>query len=312
MTSLLLEREYLDSEERHYLSSIRASAECLLTLLNDVLDISQIEAGKFRLSDQPFNFHENINEIASLLKFQAERKNLQLICDIQAGMPVKVIGDPGRLRQIIINLVGNAIKFTASGKIMISFRYSDVTKNDFTLHCSVADTGRGIPADKLHSLFKVFSQVDATIHRDYGGTGLGLAISKNLVELMNGAISVESKENVGSTFSFHVKMKIDNQTNPQTFSISQLKILLVDDNKVVRLFAEKSMKKAGATVISAENGLEAVELLSKEKFDIVLMDIQMPVMDGLEATKIIRDPNSNVLDHHIPIIAMTASIEGTQ
>ncbi|MEI7990324.1 MAG: histidine kinase N-terminal 7TM domain-containing protein [Chloroflexota bacterium] len=317
MTGLLLDTP-LNKEQQHYAEMIHASGEALLTLINDILDFSKIEAGKLEIETLDFDLHRLLDDFGAAMAFRAREKGLGLHCTAETGVPTYVQGDPGRLRQILTNLLGNAIKFTQHGEVSVRVTKLQETQEEVTLRFAVRDSGIGIPADKISLLFNKFTQADASTTRQYGGTGLGLAISKQLVELMGGEIGVQSEEGMGSEFWFTVGLKILNErraitprkTDAEITSLtfdSNMRILLAEDNIVNQKVALGILKKLGLGADAVANGLEALRALETLPYDLVLMDMQMPQMDGLEATQHIRDPQSKVLDHEIPIIAMTAS-----
>ena len=452
MTELALDTE-LTPEQKEYLDAVRESADAMLTVVNDILDFSKIEARKLDLDPTQFKLRDSLVDIVSTLALRAHEKDLELICHVVPDVPDAVVGDVGRLRQIVVNLVGNAIKFTDSGEVVVRIEKESEIQDEITLHFSISDTGVGIPARKLQMIFEAFSQADGSTTRKYGGTGLGLAISTQLVEMMGGRIWVESKVGKGSTFHFTVRLSIhdnqqvcmepvnlgdlhvlvvdDNSTNrrilkemltgwqmrptvvesgqaalvtmerareagdpftlalldmhmpemdgftlakrikqtpelahttlimlssagqygdaacslelgislyllkpikqsellsgiisvlskpaateDQPFAaasqpaegVRSLNILLVEDNRINQHFAVRTLEKRGHKVVVADNGKNALAALEKQEFDIVLMDVQMPEMDGLHATAAIRE-NEKTTGKHIPIIAMTA------
>ncbi|OGL42691.1 MAG: hypothetical protein A2161_09950 [Candidatus Schekmanbacteria bacterium RBG_13_48_7] len=330
MTNLLLETD-LNAEQLDCAETINTSAESMLKVINDILDFSKVEAGKLDLETIDFDLKTVIEEVMDVLAMNAQNKGLDFSSLISSDVPSWLRGDPGRLRQILINLAGNSIRFTEKGSVMINIILGNETKSHAEIWCSVTDTGIGIPQDRISCLFKSFSQVDGSMTRKYGGTGLGLAISKQLVEMMNGKIGVESQEGKGSVFSFTAVFEkqlqekdkntdksenIDSQRifliadndpkNVMENSKEKIHILLVEDNIVNQKVAARILERFGYTSDVVSNGIEAIDILEKKKYDIVLMDIQMPLMDGFEATKIIRDPESKVINHTVPIIAMTA------
>lgn len=333
MADMLLDSG-LNEEQKDYAMTIVNSGDILLQLINDILDLSKIEAGKLSLKSLRFSPDEEIQKVASLLSLSACEKNLDILIDADKTLPDFVTGDPHRFRQILTNLAGNAIKFTMNGHVCIK---GELVKNDFyqcTLLFEVNDTGIGISQEEQTRLFRPFSQVDNSLTSGIGGTGLGLAISKQLVEMMGGTIGFSSKPCIGSSFYFTVifdhpefeTIESDISSNgwnkevtvPEKKNLCQItpnafsaKILVAEDNPVNRKLAGIMLKKMGHTVVFAENGMQALEKLKEEKFDIVLMDIQMPVMDGLSASKAIRERSVETLDPDIPVIAMTAhAIEG--
>ncbi len=315
----LLSDTYLSSEQYDYTKTIRSSSEVLLFLINDILDFSKIEAGKLDLEIIDFNLKNTIEEVVGILSIRADEKGLRLSHTVESDVSIYLRGDPIRLRQIMTNLVNNAVKFTENGEVTIHVSVEEHCDANTRLQFSILDTGIGIPKDRLDSLFKSFSQGNASITRNYGGTGLGLAISKQLTEMMDGKVGVESELGIGSKFWFTAlfekqtgKLKYDADKPPVPgfqFPISEhnIHILLVEDNEVNRKVVLALLKKLGFNADIACNGKQAVEMLGKSSYDIVLMDIQMPEMNGIEATKVIRDPGSKVIRHDIPVIAMTAN-----
>jgi len=323
MTDLLLDTQ-LTAEQRDYTGTIKSSANALLGIINDVLDFSKIEAGKFSIDSVAFDLRVAMEEVVELLSVKAQEKGLMLSSHIHEEIPDHLRGDPGRLRQVLLNLAGNAIKFSDQGEVAIR---ADLKKNgqaSALVEFSVTDTGPGIPASKLDRLFKSFSQLEDASNWRYGGTGLGLAISKSMVELMGGSIGVITAENRGSTFWFTTifeketpQASAHDHGTPDSPIISphsmaetrkqSIQILLVEDNRVNQVVAQKILTKNGYFVDIAENGRQAVNALEKKAYHLVLMDILMPRMGGYEATRFIRSPQSTVRDRQVPIIALTAS-----
>jgi len=319
MTDLTLDTE-LNPQQREYLGMVKYSADSLLTIINDILDFSKIEAGKMSMESIPFSLHRTLNETIKPMAMRAGQKGLSLDFELVPQVSDSLIGDPGRLRQILINLIGNAIKFTDHGQIMVSVRPDFIFEQGMVLHFSVRDTGTGISRDKQESIFEAFSQADSSITRKYGGTGLGLSITSRLVEMMHGKIWLESEEGAGSTFHFTAhfglgtESVLENQHEkyaspalPGEQPLARaLTILLAEDNAINQRLAVTLLEKAGHVVKVAQNGCEALELLQQAHFDLVLMDMQMPEMDGIEATQRIR-ASEQQSGGHLPIIAMTAN-----
>jgi len=314
ITDLTLETD-LNLEQRENLSMIKSSSKSLLTIINDILDNSKIDSGKIELEQIEFNLQEILKNTVDIHRFRTAERGLFLEFSIEESLPRYFIGDPVRIQQIVNNLISNAVKFTHEGGIAIAVS----PENDGKMKFSVADTGIGIPDDKKEIIFQSYSQSDKSTTRKYGGTGLGLTISAKLVELMGGKIWIESPTNEKSGSTFHFTIELEVSQTQKKFStkkekaiemreIPPLKVLLAEDNIVNQKVATTLLKKLGHKVTVAENGKEAVEHWEKGEFDLIVMDIQMPEMDGMEATKFIRE---NEADKHIPIIALTAhAIEG--
>ena len=318
ITGLLLDTQ-LDEEQRRYAEMVCSSGETLLGLINDILDFSKIEAGKLDLETLDFDLASLLDDFAATLAVRAHEKGLELLCGADPNVPTRLCGDPGRLRQILTNLVGNAVKFTRAGEVAVHVRLVEAQGNDVLLRFSVRDTGIGIPVAKLGLLFDKFSQVDASITRQYGGSGLGLAISKQLAELMGGQVGVQSVEGKGSEFWLTVRLgrqagptaapSATRQTARETrnlFADRKARILLAEDNIINQQLALGILKKMGLRADVVANGAEALSALETLPYDLVLMDVQMPELDGIEATRLIRQPQSAVPNHQIPIIALTA------
>lgn len=315
MVNLLLEVQNEDDRVK-YLKAIKHSTENLKVIINDILDFSIIESGKLRLEKIGFLLRTQIESIINTFRHQTNEKGLHLQFNIDKEADIVVIGDPVRLSQILINLISNALKFTHKGSIKVYVELKNIIHDKAYIRFAVHDTGVGIPAVKLETIFESFSQADETITRRYGGTGLGLTISKQLVELQQGEISVTSEEGHGSTFSFIIPYQIGKVADIETEKIIPDKklttsfpkshVLLVEDNDINRLYATNILKSWNCEVDGAENGVIALERLKSNNYDLIFMDIQMPIMDGYEATKKIRttfDPPKK----DIPVIALTAN-----
>ncbi|MFP4236600.1 MAG: ATP-binding protein [Desulfonatronovibrio sp.] len=328
MTGLLLDTD-LNPRQTEFARIIRSSGNILLGLINDILDISRIEANKFELEKKVFDLKDPIEDTIRILEHQAEEKNLKIHMDIDPKVHTFLYGDPGRLQQILLNLIGNAVKFTEKGEIRFSVANEHPVKDDHPpehqvlLRFSVQDTGIGMNKDKTDKLFTPFYQLDSSITRRYGGTGLGLALSKRLVEMMGGDIQAQSIEGKGSTFTFtaafekrsrkdlpeadHQQITGSVQEKIDDTSDSARDILLVEDNHTNQIVAKAILKKIGWNNIdTADNGREALNLLSSKKYILVLMDCHMPQMDGFETTEAVRRGEAGSLNQNIPVIAMTA------
>ncbi len=314
ITNLLLQGNPRE-DQMDYIKALKFSGNHLLTLVNDVLDYNKMESGKIIFEQTQFNLSDFLNEIMRSYSFRSKSKNLSFDIKKADDLPVEVIGDPIRLNQILSNLLSNALKFTTNGSIQVLVREVERTPNQSKMEFAVSDTGIGIPKDKHSFVFDSFTQASADTTRNYGGTGLGLAICKKLVELQGGSITLESEPGKGSTFRVIISFGIsDKGTQSQSIDLPEnftglegKKILVAEDNKINFFVANKFLIGWGITVTHAENGQIALDLLEKDDFDLILMDLHMPVMDGIEATRIIRrSDNQRIRD--IPIVALTAAI----
>ena len=296
MTGLLLDTD-LTPEQREYAETINISAEALLALINDILDFSKIEAGRMELEQLDFDLRSTVEDTLDMVALKAQQKGLEVHCLVQPTVPTALRGDPGRLRQILLNLLGNAVKFTEQGEVFVHVSREEETDDRVTLRFSVTDTGIGIPQDRMDRLFQSFSQVDASTTRKYGGTGLGLAISARLAELMGGKVGVESRLGKGSTFWFTAVFEkqpsegLQKEDVPQT--IRGLRVLVVDDNGTNRLVLREQLRSWGCLVEESENGARALEKLEEARrngcpFRLALLDMQMPEMDGESLCRAIK------------------------
>ncbi|HJW44779.1 MAG TPA: ATP-binding protein [Geothrix sp.] len=313
MAGLLLDSG-LEGEQRNYATTIQHSADALLAIVNDILDFSRVESGRLELESLAFDLKGVVAEVAELLTFQARTKGLELAVEVDPSLPSGVIGDPGRLRQVLINLGGNAVKFTQSGRVVLRVSRTGGGEGQVDLDLEVEDTGIGIPADRLPDLFNPFHQGDASMARRFGGTGLGLSISKRLVELMGGTLSASSQEGVGSCFRIRLRLPVSDLPSPQAEAEEvlgrvpgHLRVLVVEDNAINQKVVTRMLEKLGHRADVAGNGLEALAALTERPYDLVLMDCQMPEMDGFEATQRLRDPAVGVLDPRVRVVALTAN-----
>ncbi|WP_341348497.1 response regulator [Paenibacillus sp. FSL H3-0469] len=322
MIDLLMETQ-LAPEQKEYTEIIRKSADTLITVINDILDFTKMESGKMEMEEQLFELNTTIQEVFSLFSAEAGKKNLELAYFIDQKLPRLIYGDMARLRQVLINLVSNAVKFTNQGGVYLVASSLPTVDNKLVVEFTVKDTGIGISPEKCDRLFQPFSQLDSSMTRKYGGTGLGLAICKSLVGMMGGDIRVESMEEKGATFVFSIQVAVpehelegcsreEEGTADQVDEANRSKVLVVDDHPINQRLMVSMLDKLGYRADVAEDGNQAVELARKCAYDFIFMDLQMPVMDGLEATSLIRQESSGSPDKTV-IIAMTANVmEGIQ
>ena len=318
----LLHGTNLTRDQARFAQTIQLSGESLLQIINDILDISKIEAGRYSLDTRYFELYTTIEETVAALTNSAQRKGLELRCFIHQDVPRAVAGDPGRLGQILTNLIGNAIKFTGQGEVVVSVELAGTTPEGATVRFEVRDTGIGVPEEAQQRIFEVFSQADSTTTREYGGTGLGLVIAKQLAEMMGGQIGVESEPNVGSTFYFTARFEkraavapasrskpMEMRGDPKRSGRSAFRgrVLVAEDNAVNQGVARAMLEDLGLEVSVVPSGREAVEEACRFEHDLILMDCQMPGMDGYEATRAIRLHEGSSAETRIPIIAVTAN-----
>jgi signal transduction histidine kinase/CheY-like chemotaxis protein len=312
-TNLALETTQLSEEQRDYLETVKSSAASMMQLIDDILDFSKIEAGRLDVCPMPFSLRECVGRATKTLAAAARAKGLDLSCEVSPESPDAVLGDDFRLRQVLLNLVGNALKFTPAGSVRVKVETTFSPDRTLMTRFSVRDTGIGIPADKRELIFDPFRQADGSTTRKYGGTGLGLAISARLVEIMGGRLQVESEEGCGSTFHFTCPFGLsdaaggEDEASPACTSAetAALSILITEDNVANQMLVTALLRKRGHGVTLANNGREALSRLEGQPFDLILMDIQMPEMDGFQATAEIRRRERRT-GEHVPIAAMTA------
>src|SRR5262249_18611674 len=319
MTELALDTE-LTAEQREYLRLVKASGESLMRIINDILDFSKIEAGRLEVETIAFSLRAVVAESTKTLAFEADKKGLALSSEVAQDVPDALLGDPVRLRQILFNLVSNAIKFTERGEVEVRVARRPGESSEVRCQFTVRDTGIGIDPAQQTAIFGAFRQADTSTTRIYGGTGLGLTISSRLVAMMNGRIWVESQPGGGSAFHFTADFGVQpDQSAVATFAADAAAsesvpprdgaepspVLLVEDNAVNRKLAECVLKKAGYRVVGADNGPAALSALERDRFDLVLMDVQMPGMDGIETTARIRE-REKLTGDHVPVLALTA------
>jgi signal transduction histidine kinase/ActR/RegA family two-component response regulator len=322
-TNMLLETR-LDSEQREHVQIIRQSGETLLTIINDILDFSKVEAGKLSVENRPFDVRAVAEQVVSLLAPQAVQKGLFIELRVDPMVPAQFIGDGGRVRQVLLNLLGNAIKFTREGRVLVQLDLQRASQAGATdaIRCMVSDTGIGIPHDKQPLLFKEFSQADASTTRHFGGTGLGLAISRRLIELMGGLLDFSSEPGVGSRFWFALPIVPFDENDVETVQVETLavaasratgpahatrRVLVAEDNAVNQRLVKRMLEKMGYLVDIASDGYQAVSFAMAHPYDVIILDCSMPEMDGYQATAEIRRLHQEGALRRIPIIALTAN-----
>lgn len=318
MTRLLLKTS-LDAQQKKYLDAILHSSENLLVIINDILDLSKIEAGRMEFESIPFSLREVCQGIQDTLRFRVDEKGIALNIESDPNMPQWLAGDPVRLSQVLLNITGNAVKFTENGSVTIKTFWKEKEPGKNTMYVEIQDTGIGIPEDRQQAVFESYSQAGADTTRKFGGTGLGLTISKHLVEQQGGSIGLRSTLGVGTTFYFeipyaqvdHAELDTSSPEGIEDFAtrLNGIRILLVEDNPFNQMVAVDTLKSliTEVRIDVAENGQEAVDYLLEHRVDIVLMDVNMPVMDGFEAARLLRLREKNT-SGHLPIMAMTAGV----
>ncbi|WP_395051446.1 ATP-binding protein [Flavobacterium sp.] len=310
-TNVVLKTE-LNQNQKEYIDAIKKSGESLIILINDILDLAKVDAGKMSFNHNPFNLEESITDVFKLLNPKCQEKNLKFIKEYDTSIPKTVVGDTIRLRQIMLNLISNAIKFTSKGKVCISTRVTNEDAEKITIEFVVSDTGIGIPENKLSHIFYNFEQASDEISKEYGGTGLGLSIVKQLVELQGGSIYVKSKVGEGSTFGFLMDFSKTMETKVEETTLilnnenksQKISVLVAEDIPLNQMLIKIILEDFGFDCDIAENGKVVLKKLQEKEYDIILMDIQMPEMNGFEATDYIR----NTMNSQIPIIALTADV----
>jgi PAS domain S-box-containing protein len=306
-----LAQSQLDADQRYFIDIMRSASSTLLSIINDVLDISKIESGKFSIETTPFNLNETIRRTLSIFGDKAKQTNISLDIELMDDRGIMHLGDPHRLSQVLFNIVGNAIKFTQAGYVRVTSHLARGENDICFVSFSIEDTGVGMDMVYLAKVFEAFSQEDASITRKFGGSGLGLSIARSIVQIMGGTIEIESEKGKGTRVNIRIPMRISNDKTKQDIvemtdlqkSLKGLRILAVEDNELNRMVLQVILKKCEVIVTIAHNGQEAINLIQVQEFDLVLMDVQMPIVDGLEATKYIRDE----LKLTTPIIGLSAN-----
>jgi CheY-like chemotaxis protein len=312
----LLATSGLDAEQTESVDTLQTSAHALMAIINDLLDFTKLEAGKMKLETIPFEVRGVLEGSVACVQPQLCEKGLDVSCRIDQGVPIRLMGDPNRLRQIVLNMLSNAVKFTSHGSVNIESKTMSQENGSIRIRFMVADTGIGIPKEKCERIFDAYQQADVSVSRNYGGTGLGLAICKSLVENMGGEIGVDSVVGEGATFWCEIPFGLyakphapEEKKADSDLNISGLEVLVAEDNKVNQKVVVKMLQRLGHHPTVVENGQECVTEItnSTKKYDIILMDWQMPVMDGIDATKEIRRKGYKMSD--LPIVGLTASIQ---
>ena len=306
-----LAQSQLDADQRYFVDIMRSASSTLLSIINDVLDISKIESGKFSIETTPFNLNETIRRTLSIFGEKAKQTNISLDIELMDDRGIMHLGDPHRLSQVLFNIVGNAMKFTQAGYVRVTSHLARGENDICLVSFSIEDTGVGMDMAYLTKVFEAFTQEDASVTRKFGGSGLGLSIARNIVHIMGGTIEIESEKGKGTRVNIRIPMRISNEKTKQDIveitdlqkSLKGLRILAVEDNELNRMVLQVILKKCEVVLTIAHNGQEAIDLIQQQEFDLVLMDVQMPVVDGLEATKYIR----NELKMTIPIIGLSAN-----
>lgn len=311
----LLQQPSSREQQEEYLQILKQTSETLLELVNNVLDFSKIKSGKLRITNKVFDLRTTIQRSLYGERVKAAGKNLQLKVNIDPALPEVILGDSVKLGQVFMNLVSNAIKFTEKGTISVNVAVEELTEKTVSLRCSVCDTGIGIPEEQLENIFEAFHQGSEDINIRFAGTGLGLSISQQVIAMLGGQLQVKSEEGKGSEFSFRLGFPIATCTEkdipkpqPELPDPTGIRLLLVEDNKINRIVAQKNLEKWGVEFEIAVDGAQAVEMVKQKDYDLVLMDLQMPVLDGFKAARIIRElPGEKYRE--LPIIALTAASE---
>lgn len=306
-----LAQSQLDADQRYFTDIMRSASSTLLSIINDVLDISKIESGKFSIETIPFNLNETVKRTLSIFEDKAKQAGISLDIDLMDDRGISHLGDPHRLSQVLFNIVGNAIKFTHSGYVRVTSQLARKENDTCLVSFTIQDTGVGMDMAYLAKVFEAFSQEDASITRKFGGSGLGLSIARSIVQIMGGTIHIESEKGKGTCVEIRIPMRISNDKTKQEIvemtdlqkSLKGIRVLAVEDNELNRMVLQVILKKCEVTVAIAHNGQEAIDLIQEKEFDIVLMDVQMPIVDGLEATKYIREE----LKLTTPIIGLSAN-----